>query len=149
MTLSRTLPPRLFLALAATSCLLGWLRPGPRWVTLPLGLLGLVPFTAGLALALAGSATFSRVGTNIRTFDDPDVLVTDGLYARTRNPMYLGLTLALLGLAVVVGSTTALVGPLGFFAAAQWHYIPFEEERLRAVFGADFDAYARRVRRWI
>jgi protein-S-isoprenylcysteine O-methyltransferase Ste14 len=149
MTLSRMLPPRLFLLLAAVTGLFGTLVPGWRRTGPPTALLGAVLVLAGLALSVAGSRTFARIGTNIKTFDDPTALVTTGLYARTRNPMYLGFTVALLGEAVLVGAITALVGPLGFFLAAQWHYIPFEEKRMRAVFGSAFGDYASRVRRWL
>lgn len=143
------LPPQLFLILAAASCLIGWLFPVRHWIELPASLLGAVPLVAGLALSVAGSQAFDRVGTNIKTFDDPGVLVTEGLFSRTRNPMYLGLMVSLLGVAVLVGSATALLGPIGFLLVANWHYIPFEEQRMRQVFGSSYEQYARRVRRWI
>jgi protein-S-isoprenylcysteine O-methyltransferase Ste14 len=149
MTISRVLPPRLFLLLAVVSGLVGWLVPVRRWTGPPTALVGAVLVLGGLALSVAGARAFARIGTNIKTFDDPTALVTTGLYARTRNPMYLGFTVALVGEAVLVGAIAALVGPLGFFLAAQWHYIPFEEGRMRAVFGSAFGDYASRVRRWL
>jgi protein-S-isoprenylcysteine O-methyltransferase Ste14 len=54
-----------------------------------------------------------------------------------------------IGTAVLTGSLSALLGPAGFFLAARFHYVPFEEARMRETFGEDYDAYARRVRRWI
>ena len=146
---SRILPPRLFLLLAVATCTVGWLLPGLRWIAPPSSLAGAVLVVAGLGVAVAGSRTFDRAGTNIKTFDAPDVLVTHGWFARSRNPMYLGFLVALLGLAVAVGSLTALLGPTTFFLVAHLHYVPYEEKRLRATFGADYDQYARRVRRWI
>jgi protein-S-isoprenylcysteine O-methyltransferase Ste14 len=103
----------------------------------------------GLAVAATQNRRFARVGTNIMTFDDPDVLVSTGWFARSRNPMYLGFLVGLLGVALVVGTTTAMVGPVLFFLAADKWYIPFEERRLLAVFGPDYEAYRGKVRRWL
>jgi protein-S-isoprenylcysteine O-methyltransferase Ste14 len=146
---SRMLPPRLFVILAMAGCLVGWLLPVHRWIDLPASLSGGVLVVAGLALSVAGSRIFDRVGANIKTFDAPTALVTDGLFARSRNPMYLGFTAALLGVAIVVGTVSALLGPVVFFLAAQLHYIPFEERRMAATFGPAYHEYTKRVRRWI
>jgi protein-S-isoprenylcysteine O-methyltransferase Ste14 len=149
MVFSRILPPRLFVLLAVASVGLGLLLPVVRWAGPPANLLGVPVAVAGLLLAVAGSRAFDRAGANIQTFEEPTALVTGGWFARTRNPMYLGFLIALLGTAVLVGSLSALLGPVGFFLAAQFHYVPFEEERMRETFGADYEEYARHVRRWI
>jgi protein-S-isoprenylcysteine O-methyltransferase Ste14 len=63
--------------------------------------------------------------------------------------MYLGFLVALIGVAAAVGSLAAVVAPVGFWAAAQFWYIPFEERRMAARFGADYDRYRARVGRWV
>jgi protein-S-isoprenylcysteine O-methyltransferase Ste14 len=63
--------------------------------------------------------------------------------------MYLGIVVMLLGIALFVGSWPMLIPPLGFFVLMSLVFIPFEEQRLRQVFGEAYDSYARRVRRWI
>jgi protein-S-isoprenylcysteine O-methyltransferase Ste14 len=63
--------------------------------------------------------------------------------------MYLGFVLALLGVAVLMGRSTPFAPVLAFFAAAQFWYIPFEEQAMRARFGGAFEAYCARVRRWL
>jgi protein-S-isoprenylcysteine O-methyltransferase Ste14 len=78
----------------------------------------------------------------------PDRLLTTGPYALSRNPMYLGHLIFMLGLALSTGSELAwaiLAANLPWFQ----HRVLFDEERLREKFGAEYDAYARRVRRWI
>ena len=76
-------------------------------------------------------------------------LVTNGVYAFTRNPMYLAMTLVSLGVAVWVGQPLMYLAPLLMFAVANWAFIPFEEAKMRRQFGETFDAYCKRVRRWI
>jgi len=143
------LPPVLaLLCLIAIVALRLW-APGLVLLRPPATWLGLVPVLAGLALLLAGSRRFARVGTNIRTFDDPDVLVVDGPFRFTRNPMYLGFLLALLGAAMLAGTAAGLAVAALFFAAAQFWYIPFEERAMRRRFGDAYEAYRRRVRPWL
>ncbi len=78
----------------------------------------------------------------------PDHLVTDGLYAYTRNPMYLGHLIFLIGLAVTFWSWLALIL---FAANAIWFHrrVLDDETRLRGQFGAQYADYEARVKRWI
>jgi len=77
------------------------------------------------------------------------VLVSDGLFRWSRNPMYLGFVLLLLGIAILLGTATPFAGPLIFAIVADRWYIGFEERAMRQKFGADYEAYRRRTRRWI
>jgi protein-S-isoprenylcysteine O-methyltransferase Ste14 len=103
----------------------------------------------GIGLTVAAARVFERAGTNIVTTRDPDLLVTTGPFALTRNPMYLGFLLFLAGVALGIGTLWAAVGPVVFLVVADRWYIPFEERRGSAVFGAAFDRYCANVRRWI
>jgi protein-S-isoprenylcysteine O-methyltransferase Ste14 len=76
-------------------------------------------------------------------------LVTDGPFRFTRNPMYLGLVVLSLGIAVATGALPIFAAPILAFITANWVHIPFEEAKMRRQFGAAFDDYARAVRRWI
>ena len=147
--MQRLLPPMLFLPLLVVSIVVGLLAPvaGPLpWVV---RLLGIPVVAAGLVLNLGGAGLFGRVDTNIRTFDDPGLLVTEGPFRFSRNPMYLGFTLVLGGVALLVGTATAWAGAVVFFGAAHRWYIPFEERRMVATFGTAYDDYRRRVPRWV
>lgn len=75
-------------------------------------------------------------------------LVTSGMYAWSRNPMYLGLALALLGWALELGTPAALGGPLLFIPFIHWVQIRPEERALRRRFGEDYARYCGRVNRW-
>jgi len=145
----RILPPWLVLLLLVTMVALDVVQPGPVVVAFPYNLAGAVVAALGLLITLSGARLFGRVGTNIRTFNEPGVLVTDGLFRWSRNPMYLGFVLLLLGIAILLGTATPFAGPLIFAIVADRWYIGFEERAMRQKFGADYEAYRRRTRRWI
>jgi protein-S-isoprenylcysteine O-methyltransferase Ste14 len=115
----------------------------------PFNWIGLVPLAAGIAVAKWHAGLFRRIGTNINTFGEPGTLTREGLFRHTRNPMYLGMLLALLGLAWALGSLSPWVGPLAFFILASRWYVPAEESAMAAKFGAAYAQYRRDVRRWL
>lgn len=150
--MQRLLPPSLVLLLTALAAAATFAGPDLAFDGLlgsPWRWLGAPVVAAGLSVTVAGSRRFAAIGTNIKTFDDPDVLVADGIFAISRNPMYLGFTAALLGVAMMLDSTLAWAAPLLFYLAADRWYIPFEEERMGEQFGAAYEAYQTRVSRWI
>lgn len=106
---------------------------------------------AGGAVAAAGAGTFKRARTTINPHrpEKASALVTGGIYRVTRNPMYLGLTLVLAGIAVWLWWWPAILGPVAFMAyITRWQIRP-EERALRARFGEEYEGYRRRVRRWL
>jgi protein-S-isoprenylcysteine O-methyltransferase Ste14 len=121
----------------------------------PVAALPGVPFAvalivAGLSLILPAAILFRREGTEINpTSATNRKLVTSGPFRFTRNPMYLGLVIVALGIAFWVGTWPMFLVPIATFATANWTHIPFEEAKMRRQFGADFDVYTRKVRRWI
>lgn len=135
-------------------CLLGMAAQKlvlPLFVLLPppLHLVGLAPVAAGLAIMIYAAAQFHRRETNIRPFRKPDLLVDDGMYRFTRNPMYLGFASTLLGAALLFDDPGAFVFVAVFVVVADRWYIPHEERLAQEVFGAEYEAYRRRVRRWL
>jgi protein-S-isoprenylcysteine O-methyltransferase Ste14 len=145
----RLLPPILALLFVLSMALASRLLPGLEVVPARFRLAGIVPFVAGAALVITARARFARARTNIYTFRDPGVLVTDGLFAYTRNPMYLGLSLALLGVAIGFGSAAALLLAAAYVVVTDRWYIAFEERALARKFGDDYLRYAQRTRRWL
>ncbi len=110
---------------------------------------GWAVFTLGFALAISGIAHFRKVGTAVDPTARARVLAASGIYAFTRNPMYLGVTVAFLGLAFALGSTWLLILSLIMPAALYKLAIAPEEAYLRRRFGADYERYCARVRRWL
>ena len=105
----------------------------------------------GAALGLAGVIQFHRAKTTVNPLrpDAVSALVSGGVYRWTRNPMYLGMAAMLLGWAIYLGSIAALAALPLFIVYLNRFQIGPEERALEARFGAEFEAYRRRVSRWL
>jgi len=143
------LPPIVFLATIGVMVLLHLKLPVAEWLPRPFNWAGLLFIAAGLGCAQWHARLFRRLGTNINTFGEPGTLATDGLFRRTRNPMYLGMLIALTGVACTLGTLAPLAGPAAFFILANTWYIPLEERAMALKFGGDYRDYQRTVPRWI
>ena len=125
------------------------LAPRPVLFPAPFNLIGMIPIGLGLLLAFQGASHFREVGTEINTFSEPDKLVTDRLFRYSRNPMYLGFLLFLLGIWILLGGLTPFLGVVIFLVVTDRYYIPYEEKMLAERFGEAWMSYRAKVRRWI
>lgn len=123
--------------------------PGPRFTSLVGQVAGGLLIVAGLLLLVIAAGLFSRAKTGVIPFRNVSALVTGGIYRYTRNPMYLGMVAILLGCAILVGASVALIIPLLFMAIVELRFIRPEEAMLRNLFPEQYPAYCERVRRWI
>jgi protein-S-isoprenylcysteine O-methyltransferase Ste14 len=105
----------------------------------------------GGVIAFLGRAELKRANTTANPFkpEDSSALVTTGIYRYTRNPMYVGLVFVLLGWAAFLASAWALAGTVLFPLYINHFQIGPEEQVLSSRFGAPFDEYRSRVRRWL
>jgi len=142
-------PPVLLAALLVPALLLQWLWPLTFTRGAAAAGVGLALAVAGLAVGALGAGGFVRRRTNIATFMPARHLVTGGVYRLSRNPMYLGLTALLAGSVLVSGWLWLVPVPVIFVAGVAFFTIPAEERYLGALFGEDYRAYRRRVRRWL
>ena len=147
----RNIPPPLWalLLLAATYglSLLPGLNTLPIWQTRPFGLIVIV---AALAILFGAMFQFRLANTQLLPNSPTNnALVSGGIFNITRNPMYLAMTLFCIGGALWFGRPIMLLAPVLMFSVANWVFIPFEEAKMRRQFGEAFDAYCKRVRRWI
>ena len=111
--------------------------------------LGLLPLALGAAINLVADGAFHKANTTVRPFEESSVLVTDGVFKISRNPMYLGFLLTLFGIAVLLRSLTPYAVILVFAIWIQRKFIAEEERMLAEKFGAEWQVYRRRTRRWI
>ena len=125
-----------FLPLARFTGSLGWY-------------LGGFAILIGLVLLVHAGGMFKVAETDLIPFQNVTALVTTGVYRVTRNPMYLGMTLVLLGTAITVGAFSALFVPALFMAIIEFRFIRPEEAMLRELFGDEYETYCRNVRRWL
>ena len=123
--------------------------PGSRFTSLGGQVVGSAVLLAGLAILVFAGGLFKQADTDLIPFKDVRALVTTGVYRFSRNPMYLGMALVLVGCAIVVGVATAFVVPVVFVIIIQYRFILPEEQMLLGLFPEEFPAYCQRVRRWI
>src|SRR5216683_5103334 len=107
----------------------------------PVQIAGMLVVVAGAALAIASVLTFAFVGKGTPApFDPPRRLVISGPYRWVRNPMYLGMGIALTGEAIVFPNLTVMILVMValLFAVVTLSVIRYEERTLRQLFGADY-----------
>ncbi|GJL92113.1 methyltransferase family protein [Hyphococcus sp.] len=111
---------------------------------------GWAVFVFGFLISASGRMAFSKAGTEVVPVSKKNsALVIDGPFKFTRNPMYLGILVATIGLALVIGTILAIAAPIVFFLFVNFISIPYEEEKMERQFGEDYLAYKQRVRRWL
>ncbi len=115
----------------------------------PVTYLGIVLVLFGVTMATISAGLFIRAETGLEPFDDATVLLTSGFYRISRNPMYIGMVLMLLGVAVLFGNVGALFPIPIFCLAIRNCFILGEERFLEAAFGQQYLDYKLKVRRWI
>jgi protein-S-isoprenylcysteine O-methyltransferase Ste14 len=119
--------------------------PAARYATVAVLLM------AGIAFDVLGLIAFhaSRTTVNPLKPERSTALVTGGVYRISRNPMYVGMSLLLLAYAVYLSALLPFTGPVFFVLYITRFQIQPEERILSGIFGAEYAAYAARVRRWL
>jgi protein-S-isoprenylcysteine O-methyltransferase Ste14 len=141
-------PPILAGALLLITLILHFMLPEERIVGWH-HLIGLILTVAGMGLSSFAAALFQARETTRKPYGEPSAFVVQPPYTWTRNPMYLGLTIALLGLAIFFDSTVMLLAPAAFFVVIDKMLIPREEETMERLFSQQYVDYKNRVRRWL
>lgn len=144
---TRVPPPLVALALGAIAWGVGGLEydlPGRTVFAIHAAALG-------LAIEIAAALAFRKAATTVLpwTPERSSALVTSGLYRFSRNPMYLGQALLLTAWVLYLGTWPALAAVPAYVLYLNRFQIGPEERILAAKFGAAYDAYRARVRRWI
>ncbi|MDO4692034.1 MAG: isoprenylcysteine carboxylmethyltransferase family protein [Porphyromonadaceae bacterium] len=105
----------------------------------------------GACIALVGVIAFRKARTTVNPYklESSRELVTTGIYTLSRNPMYLGMAIMLVGWAFWLGEMLALLGVVGFMMYITYSQILPEEQVLKAKFGKSFEDYCQRTRRWL
>ena len=110
----------------------------------------------GLALVVSGSGlmawairSFARAGTTVRPDRAASRLVTEGPYGFSRNPIYVADSLVYAGVALITNSAWALLLLPLVLALLTVRVIRREEQHLHGTFGAEYEEFRRRVRRWV
>jgi protein-S-isoprenylcysteine O-methyltransferase Ste14 len=144
-------PPLILLAVLVLGLLLDYLLPLDVIDALPRVLrlvVGLLLFLFGASLPIRVRRAFEAAGTNIRPDQPTNAIVTTGLFAHARNPVYLGGLIALLGLALMLGSDWMVILIVPAVLVLHYGVVVREERYLEAKFGAPYLAYKQSVPRY-
>ena len=110
--------------------------------------LGLSPLLLGFLLISQARNELEKYDTP-HNFDPSTILVQSGVFNFSRNPMYLGMILTLVGIAILFQNPFSLLAPVFFFLVLEFKFIPFEEEKMTAEIGESYLQYKQNVRRWL
>lgn len=110
---------------------------------------GAILLAVGLAVGVFAARALFRGGSHPNPHRPSQGLVTSGIYARTRNPIYISMALLILGFGILARNGWHLIGLALFLLIVDRTQIPREEKYLDARFGEAFRDYKRRVRRWV
>jgi protein-S-isoprenylcysteine O-methyltransferase Ste14 len=144
-------PPMLLLVTIITGVVLDWLVPiglldlVPSW---PRVIVGAILFVLGTSLPLTARRAFHDVETNIRPDKPTTAIITSGLYAHVRNPIYQGAAIALFGLALMLGSDWILLLMVPMLLVLHYGVVLREERYLEQKFGEAYWNYKGAVPRY-
>jgi protein-S-isoprenylcysteine O-methyltransferase Ste14 len=145
----KPLPPIYLLASIGLILGLRFLLPVAEVLPLPGRLCGLIPIAGGAWLNVAADQAFKAQKTTVKPFERSRVLVTEGGFRFTRNPMYLGMVLILIGVAMLLGRLSPFLVCPAFAVLLHFRFILVEERMLAEAFGPRWEAYRHRTRRWV
>lgn len=142
-------PPLLALIHIIFAYVLSWLIPLPLTVPPVFQMVGFMLVIVGFLLGVAALIAFRRAGTTLQPRGLVAHLVTSGIYGFTRNPVYLGFLLIVIGISLDSGSFWGiLLAPVLIILFNQLVIRP-EEDYLASRFGEQFSQYKEKVRRWL
>lgn len=146
------IPPLVLVILtAALMWLTAWAMPGYGFVLPARALISVILAALGAIVATWGVLAFRGAGTTVNPMkpESSSSLVVSGIYAITRNPMYLGFLLMLLAWAIYLSHPAAFLFLPPYVLYMNRFQIEPEERALASLFGQAFTTYASRVRRWL
>lgn len=141
-------PPLMLVLCIVAGALATWLVPyrlhGTAWPWV-----GGAMALAAIALAVWGSRTMKAAGTNVRPDQPTTAIVAAGPFARSRNPLYVGLITLFIGIGLLLRSPAFLVFVIPLVLVLRYGVIAREEIYLEGKFGDTYRVYRAHVRRWI
>ncbi len=142
------IPPALLIYSIVTMVLLYIFIPEFNHISFPINLIGLVISTIGFILMGKVRDLFRKHQTQVK-LGKPNFLVKEGVFSKSRNPMYVGMFIMVLGFSIFSTNVLALFLPLIFIILVRVIFIRKEEKIMYRTFGQEYIDYKNKVRRWI
>lgn len=142
-------PPLLFAGTMVVALILHLLWPATALPASTARLLGVVMLVLSALLAYSAQNAMKRAGTNIRPDQPTLVIVTEGPFRASRNPLYLAAIGMYIGIALLLNTGWALILLVPMFVILQQGVVRREERYLERKFGEQYLVYRDRVRRWV
>lgn len=149
MQKKKPLPPTYFISSILLIIIIDFLFPIITFIYFPWNLLGLPLLAAGGALNILADRDFKRYKTTVKPYEHASVLITKGVFRISRNPMYLGMVLFLLGESILFGSLSPFFISIIYLVLIDFIFLRTEEKMLLEKFGEEYKTYKNKVRRWI
>lgn len=145
----RIIPPLYFLAGLIIMILLNSFAPIGRWLYYPSKYIGIIFIVAGVFLGIGSGMLFRRLGTNPQPGARANLIVTKGPFRYTRNPMYLGLIVTLIGTSILLGTISPLFVIPIVFLILHTQFVLREEKWMEEWFGQPYLNYKNKTPRWL
>ena len=149
MSLVSYRPPRIAFVMLAIAAVLHLVSPRADAVVFTAPWIGVVVALAGFAIMMWGWWLFQRHAVAICPTAPTERLLTRGIYALTRNPMYLGMVSMMLGVGLYFGTLPFYLATVAYLVLIDRVFCQYEEKKLEAAFGDEYRHYRARVRRWL
>jgi protein-S-isoprenylcysteine O-methyltransferase Ste14 len=142
--------PTTYFLIALLLCIaLNFLTPVSVVIPQPWNLVGFIPLAFGVWLNLSADRAFKQAKTTVKPFEESTALLKTGAFRFTRNPMYLGFVVILLGTTILLRSLSPYIIVIAFGVLMNQVFIKVEERMLAEEFGEEWREYASKVRRWL
>lgn len=145
----KIMPPMIFYIFIILSLILDFIFPIKKIISYPYNYFGLLLILFGIIIDVWAWSLFRKKKTTLNPYKIPSKLETNGPFKISRNPMYLGMDLVLLGLSIFLGSLSTFIFPILFIFLIEKLFIIFEGKSLEKRFGRPYLDYKEKVRKWV
>jgi len=142
-------PPRIAILLLIISLGLWYFSPPNTLLYMPYKLVAGVCIVLGFAGMILAWLQFKRSDAAVCPTAETSQIIMNGMYRYSRNPMYLGMFLILLGTSFIMGTLPSIAAPAVFFLIIDKFFIPYEEAKLLLSLGDSYKEYMLATRRWL
>jgi len=142
------MPTQYFFCLLVLAVITHFIIPIVKIIYSPYIYLGILFIILGVVFNLWADTLFKKNKTRVKPHESPTSLQTSGPFRISRNPMYLGMLIILIGVSILLGSLSTFLFPILFIVLMESIFISFEEKNLEKAFGEKYLEYKKSVRRW-